>query len=189
MAGSEERESLWSALRDRTRVVSTELTGSLPRGLRLAAAYSWRLLVIAAAAGVVIWLVIQLKLLVVPLLIAILVTALLWPFLSWMLRHRVPRGLAIVIAVVTTLAVVSGLLWVVVWQITREFGRVQARTVDAVAAFRQYLIDGPLHLSAGQIDDLLNQGGSLVQGALGTFDSLNPLIVKGVPAISLRGRA
>jgi peptide/nickel transport system substrate-binding protein len=30
------------------------------------------------------------------------------------------------------------------------------------------------------------KGGTLVQGALGTFDSLNPLIVKGVPAISLR---
>ena len=31
------------------------------------------------------------------------------------------------------------------------------------------------------------KGGALVQGALGTFDSLNPLIVKGVSAISLRG--
>ena len=31
------------------------------------------------------------------------------------------------------------------------------------------------------------KGGTLVQGALGTFDSLNPLIVKGVAAISLRG--
>ena len=31
------------------------------------------------------------------------------------------------------------------------------------------------------------KGGELVQGALGTFDSLNPFIVKGSPAISLRG--
>jgi len=31
------------------------------------------------------------------------------------------------------------------------------------------------------------KGGTLVQGALGTFDSLNALIVKGVPAISTRG--
>src|SRR5215475_10572592 len=30
------------------------------------------------------------------------------------------------------------------------------------------------------------KSGALVQGALGTFDSLNPLIVKGVAAISLR---
>jgi peptide/nickel transport system substrate-binding protein len=31
------------------------------------------------------------------------------------------------------------------------------------------------------------QGGRLVQGALGTFDSLNPMIVKGVSALGMRG--
>ncbi len=31
------------------------------------------------------------------------------------------------------------------------------------------------------------QGGRLVQGVLGTFDSLNPLIVKGIPVRSMRG--
>jgi len=31
------------------------------------------------------------------------------------------------------------------------------------------------------------KGGQLVQGALGTFDSINPFIIKGQPAISLRG--
>jgi peptide/nickel transport system substrate-binding protein len=31
------------------------------------------------------------------------------------------------------------------------------------------------------------QGGRLVQGALGTFDSLNPMIVKGVAALGMRG--
>ncbi|MFM9587618.1 hypothetical protein ACKI11_48950, partial [Streptomyces caniscabiei] len=49
------------------------------------------------------------------------------------------------------------------WQITREFGSVQERTVAAVGQFRQYLIDGPLHLSAQQIDDGLQQAGSFLQ--------------------------
>src|SRR5690348_7799318 len=104
MSGSDEkpRGSLFDALRDRSRVVFTEDTESVPRGLRLAAAYSWRFLLVAAAIGVGIWLVIQLKLLVVPLLVAILVSALLWPVFGWMLRHRVPRWLAIVISVVGT---------------------------------------------------------------------------------------
>ena len=31
------------------------------------------------------------------------------------------------------------------------------------------------------------KGGELVQGVLGTFDSLNPFIVKGLPAVSIRG--
>lgn len=165
MTGPEDkpRGSLFEALRDRSRVVSTDVSGTIPRGLKVATAYSWRFLVVSAAIGVAIWLVIQLKLLVIPLLVAILVTALLWPAFSWMLRHRVPRWLAIVISVIGALAIVAGLLWLVIWQVTRQWSSVQARTVDAIEQFRQYLIDGPLHLTSAQIDDLLSQLGELIQ--------------------------
>jgi len=165
MSGSDDksRGSLFDALRDRRRVVSNDLSGSIPTGLRIATAYSWRFLVVAAAIGVAVWLVIQLKLLVIPLLIAILITALVWPAFAWMLRHRVPRWLAILVSVVGTLAIVTGLLWLVGWQIARQWRSVQASTVTAVGQFREYLIDGPLDLSAQQIDDLLDQGWVFVQ--------------------------
>lgn len=161
--GAKSRGSLFDALRDRTRVVTTDTSGTVPRGLRVATAYSWRLLIIAAAAAVVIWLVIQLKLLVIPLLISILITALLWPAFTWMLRRGVPKWLAIVIAMIGTIAIVTGLFWLAVWQITRQWSSVQARTVEAVEQFRQYLIDGPLHLTATQIDDLLAQAWAFTQ--------------------------
>jgi predicted PurR-regulated permease PerM len=164
-SGSEDkpRSSLFDAVRDRSRVVSTETSAAVPRGLRVATAYSWRVIVVAAAIGIGVWLVIQLKLLVIPLLIAILITALLWPAFAWMLRRRMPRWLAIVISVVSTLAIVTGLLWLVVWQIMRQWDSVQASTVAAIDQFRQYLIDGPLHLSPEQIDDLLDQGWVFIQ--------------------------
>ncbi|WP_278102036.1 AI-2E family transporter [Microbacterium proteolyticum] len=157
----EDRGSFFDALRRRT--VSSDLSPAVPSALRQATAYSWRLLVIAAAIGVVVWLVIQLKLLVIPLLVAILITALVWPAFSFLLRHRWPRWLAIVVTVLGTIAVISGLLWLAVWQITREFGSVRDRTVEAIGQFRQYLIDGPLHLSAQQIDDGLRQAGTFLQ--------------------------
>ncbi len=165
MSGSDEkpRGSLFDALRDRSRVVATDESGSIPRGLRLATAYSWRFLVVAAAIGVGIWLVIQLKLLVIPLLVGILITALLWPAFGWMLRHRFPRWLAIVISVIGTLAIVAGLLWLAVWQITRQWSSVQTRTVEAIDQLRQYLIDGPLGLTADQIDGFLDQAGTFIQ--------------------------
>lgn len=193
MSGSDDkpRGSLFDAVRDRSRVVSTELSGSMPRGLRIATAYSWRFLVVAAAIGVAVWLVIQLKLLVIPLLIAILVSALLYPAFTWMLRHRVPRWIAIVVSVVSTLAIVTGLLWLAVWQITRQWSSVQARTVDAIGEFRQYLIEGPLHLSAEQIDDLLAQGWSFLQeqaellwsGALAIGSTLGHVVTGALLAI------
>lgn len=154
----EPRGSFFDALRRRSVSLSGDLTGSIPRGLRIATAYAWRFLVVAAAIGVGVWIVIQLKLLVIPLLVAILVTALLWPAFTWMLRHRWPRWLAIVVSVIGAIAIIGGLLWLAVWQITREWGSVRDRTIDATGQFRQYLIDGPLHLTAQQIDDMLAQG-------------------------------
>lgn len=175
----------------RNRTVTTEIAPGIPRGLRVATAYAWRFLVIAAAIGVGIWLVIQLKLLVIPLLIAILITALLWPGFTWLLAHRVPRWIAIVIAVVGTLAVVGGLLWLVVWQVRSQWDSVQERSVAAVEEFRQYLISGPLHLSEKQIDDLLAQGWAFLQqqaemlwsGALAIGSTLGHVVTGGVLAL------
>lgn len=165
MSGSDEKPpgSVFDALRDRRRIVVNDVTDGLPRGLRVATAYAWRLLVIAAALGVGVWLVIQLKLLVIPLLVATLITALLWPAFRWMVNHRVPRWLATVASAVGAIAIIAGLVWLVVWQVSREWSDVQERSVAAAQQFRQYLMDGPLDLTAAQIDDLLSQGWTFIQ--------------------------
>ena len=163
MTGTDDKPK--GGLRDaiRQRTVTTEVTEEVPRPLRLATAYAWRFLVLAAAIGVAIWLVIQLKLLVIPLLVAILVSALLWPSFSFLVRHRMPRWLAIVICVIGTIAVVTGLLWAAVRQITLEFPAVRERTVGTVGDLRRYLIDGPLHLTAEQIDATITQGFDMLE--------------------------
>ncbi|MEV8266063.1 AI-2E family transporter [Microbacterium sp. NPDC076911] len=165
MSGPDEKPkgSLFDALRDRNRVVTSDMSEIVPHGLRVATAFSWRFLVISAAIGLAIWLVIQLKLLVIPLMVSILITALVWPAFSFLVRRRVPRWLAIVIAVVGLLAIVAGLVWLVAWQVGEQWASVQASTVEALQQFRQYLIDGPLHLTAAQLDDVLSQSWQLIQ--------------------------
>jgi len=159
--GPDERGSFLDALRRRT--VSSDLQPPVPPALRQATAYAWRLLVIAAALAVVIFVVIQLKLLVIPLLVAVLISALVWPGFSFLLRHGWPKWLAIIVTVLGTLAIIAGLVWVAVWQISLEFGSVRMRTEESVRQLREYLIDGPLHLSAQQIDDGLRQAGTFLQ--------------------------
>lgn len=116
------------------------------------------MLLIAAVVAGIIWLVIQLKLLVIPLLVAILLTALLWPGFEWMIRRRFPRWLAVVISVLGTIAIVTVLFWLVIWQIREQLPDVQVRTAAAVEQFRQFLLEGPLHLSETQIQDYIDQG-------------------------------
>ncbi|MBO0979249.1 AI-2E family transporter [Microbacterium sp. SD291] len=144
------------------RTVTTEADEAVPFGLRVAAAYAWRALLIAAVVAGFIWIVIQLKLLVIPLMVGILIAALLWPAFEWMLRRRFPRWLAVAISVVGTLAIVSVLLWLVIWQVRAQLPEVQARTAGAVEQFRQFLLDGPLNLSEDQIQGYLDQGFELI---------------------------
>lgn len=144
------------------RTVSTQADEAVPLPLRITAAYAWRLLLIAAAVAGIIWIVIQLKLLVIPLLVGILITALLWPAFGWMLRHRFPRWAAVAIAILGTIAIVTTLIWLVVWQIRAQLPDVQARTGAAIEQFRQFLLEGPLHLTEKQIQDYIDQGFALV---------------------------
>lgn len=110
------------------RTVTTDADAAVPIGLRVTAAYAWRLLLIAAAVAGIIWLVIELKLLVIPLMVGILITALLWPALQWMLRHRFPRWLAVAVSLIGTIAIVSLLLWLVIWQVREQLPDVQQRS-------------------------------------------------------------
>ena len=140
------------------RTVTTEADEAVPLTLRVAAGYAWRMLLIAAAIGVFIWLVMLLKLLVIPLMVGILITALLWPAFDWMLRHRFPRWLAILVSLLGTAAIVGGLLWLVVWQVRVELPDVQKSSAEAFDQFQVWLHDGPLNLSDTQIANYLQQG-------------------------------
>jgi predicted PurR-regulated permease PerM len=125
---------------------------SLPRGVRLAGAWSWRLLVIGAVIAVAIFLIVQLRLIVVPVLIAVLLAALLVPFKDFLIRHRWPSWLAIVTTLLTLIVVVGGLFYLAIWQVTRQSHALQTQSVAAFDQFRAWLTTGPLGLTADQID-------------------------------------
>lgn len=143
-------------------VETGSVENAVPPALRITAAYAWRLLLIVVGIGVLIWIIIQMKLLVIPLLVGILITALLWPAFELMLRAKFPRWLAIVISLVGTVAIVGGLLWLVGWQIAAEASSVRERTVASIAELEKFLTDGPLNLTGGQIEGLIQQGMSLL---------------------------
>nr|WP_183086444.1 AI-2E family transporter [Mycetocola zhadangensis] len=124
----------------------------VPRGVRIAAAWAWRLLVIIAAIAVIVLIVIQLRLIVIPLFIAVLVSALLAPLITALVRHGWPRGLAIASAILSAIAVVGGLLWLAIWQITSDFSEVRARTVESFGDLRSVLLESPFHITDEQIN-------------------------------------
>ncbi|MFM2475521.1 AI-2E family transporter, partial [Burkholderia cenocepacia] len=132
----------------------------MPPALRLASAWSWRLLVVAGALAVLLFLIAQLRIIVIPLMVAALLTALLIPLVEWLQRHRWPRGLAVAVSVVLLLSVVTALFWLAVAQIRDGYPALQQRAVDSYAGLRQFLLESPLHLTEA---DLSRYTDTLVQ--------------------------
>jgi len=144
-------------------------------GMRTAAAWSWRFLVVVAAIGVVVWLVIQLRLLVIPLLIGVLLAALLVPYATWLQRRlRFPRWLAITMAMLTLIGVLTALIWLVVAQVRAGWPSLRDRSVIAFDEFLTWL-STTFGLSSDEITSWLDAivaeldfstEGPLVTGAL-----------------------
>jgi predicted PurR-regulated permease PerM len=146
-----------------TEVGELGVGDAVPVGVRIAGAWSWRILAIVGVIAVFIFLIMQLRLIVIPFMVAILLGALLVPLVQFLQRHRWPKWLAVALAELGLIAAVSGLVYLVVTQIIAEYPNLQERTVTAVSDFKGFLLASPLHLTEAQIDDYLAQAGAAIQ--------------------------
>ena len=125
----------------------------IPAGLERATQWSWRLLLIAAAIAVGLFLVAQLSFLVIPLFVAVLLAALAAPVSIALRKLRFPRWLATITTLVVFLVVVGGLVYLVVNEVVRGWESLQARTILAYDDFVQYLLDSPLQVKESQLNE------------------------------------
>lgn len=136
---------------------------SVPGGVRAASEWSWRLLVIAALAGLVIYLVIVFHEIVVPLLVALLVAALLQPSVAALVRHHWPRWAAIALCLVLFAAIIAGLVLLVVWQVRAGLPQLEHESVAAYDRTRQALRQPPWNVSDREFDSWIRSAGAFAQ--------------------------
>lgn len=125
----------------------------IPAGLERATQWSWRLLLIAAAIAVGLFVVAQLSFLVIPLFVAVLLSALAAPVSIALRALRFPRWLATITTLVVFLVVVGGLVYLVINEVVRGWESLQARTILAYDDFVQYLLDSPLQVTESQLNE------------------------------------
>lgn len=162
----------WSQIRERRQepeLVPTIEAGpsnfsraQVPWAVDLAAAWSWRLLVIGAAAAVVGWGIARFSVIVLPLVIALLLTALAAPLVDLAARAGMHRKLAAALVVVGGLGVVVLLLTFVGQQVSQGFSDLAEQVVSGLDEIREWLRDGPLQASDSQIQDYIAAAQDLV---------------------------
>ncbi|WP_372735874.1 AI-2E family transporter [Nocardioides sp.] len=131
-------------------------TGALvPRGVEVAAAWSWRVLVIVGVAALLGWLISFFAVVVIPVVIALLIAALVVPLVEILTRIGVRRSLASFLVVLTTMASVGLLLTFAGQQIAQGATDLADQTVAGLQEIKDWLRDGPLNASDSQIDNFI----------------------------------
>jgi len=125
----------------------------IPAGLERATQWSWRLLLIAAAIAVGLFVIAQLSFLIIPLFIAVLLAALAAPVSIGLRKLRFPRWLATLTTIIVFAGAVGGLVYLVINEVVRGWESLQARTVLAYDDFVQFLLDSPLEVTESQLNE------------------------------------
>jgi len=138
--------------------------GPVPPSVQAAAGWSWRLLLIGAALAVFLWLLSELKVVVVPIAVALLLTVLLAPFVGWLERRTpLPRVAAVAISVIGLILVVVGLVTLASRSIIKGIGELWDQAAQGIDKLTTWLADGPLQLTTTDITAWFDK----IQGSLG----------------------
>ncbi len=178
-----------------------DAAADVPLGVRVAAAWSWRLILIGVAVAALLWLIVQVRVLVVPVMVAMLLTALLQPIVTAFVNRGLPRWAGVLSALIALVLAVSGLVWLIVSQLRGGFGDVARRSAVAWNDFLQWIDSAPFGLTAEQVNGFIQQivttiethqeeiwsgalavtttAGQLVAGTLLTIFSLIFLLIDG----------
>src|SRR5205823_13692065 len=116
-----------------------------PWPVRVAAAWSWRLIVVAAAAYLIFRVLSAVWLVAFSLIIALFLTGILLPLdrrlRSWVSR---PKSLATALTLLIGVVVLGGIGYFVAWQITTHATQLGNQLTDFANKARDWLKTGPL---------------------------------------------
>lgn len=169
--------------RPRPAPVAPEVA-EIPLGIRRAAAWSWRLLLIIAGCWVVLQGMSHIQVIVIPVLVAVLLAALLGPIVTLLARHTfLGRGSAAMIVLIGLILVITGMSTLAGQQLLAQYADIEDKAVSgfvqlsAIVVERLHL-DQPTIANAQQalLDKLQSNSQQLIQGALTGVETLGSAV-------------
>jgi putative heme transporter len=165
----------WAALRAERRPEPIAITtgasnfsrAQVPWGLDLAAAWSWRVIIISVAVLGLAKLLAFFVVITLPLAIALLIAALAGPAVSRLQSVGLPRALATALVMILGLSVVGLLLTYVGQQVATGAQDLAASVVEGIDQVRTWLLSGPLNLSDSQLNGWIESAQRTITASTG----------------------
>ncbi|NVJ01039.1 AI-2E family transporter [Myxococcus sp. AM009] len=142
------------------------LDSSAPSWLTRGALFSGKLLVIAAAVVALVLLLARLYLIVLPTVVALLLSTLLYPPVRWLSAHRVPRALATVLALLALLLVGAAGMFLLVPRIVQQVSAAGSNVQAGLDGLLDWMTQ-KLPVSREQLDGLFEQGLDFLKSNVG----------------------
>jgi predicted PurR-regulated permease PerM len=148
LAGAEPDESR-SRRRPRPalRDLLTDRLGEI--GLR-----SGQILLALALTAVVVWALVQLKLVVIPVLIALILAAALSPVINWMRRRGLPAMVATWITLIGGIVIFGGIVTLIVIAVRGQWDELSDSATTGIDRVGEFLRSGSLPIDDDQLDSL-----------------------------------
>lgn len=127
-----------------------------PWTLRVMAALSWRMIVVAVAAAGLVWGAMQLSMIIMPVAIALLLAVLLEPLVGWFTRRlSFPRTLSAVLGLLVLIGIVVIALSQAGSEIFQQLPRLFTKANDGVSELMKWIQNGPFKLDTTMIDQAI----------------------------------
>jgi len=150
-----------------TRLPPSSSEAAPPEPLQRAAALSLRFLLVAAALAVLGYVLVRLSVVVLPVVVALLITALLDPAVCWLRARGVPSLLATAMVLLGSIVVVLGLVASIVPAVVGQADELGAGVRAGIEQVTTFLVQGPLDISRVEIDQGIDRALEQLRGGLG----------------------
>lgn len=141
--------------------------------MKVTAVWATRFLIIVAAIVAALWLIAQFWVAVFPVVMALLVTSVLWPFARFLRSKKWPAGLAAAFTLAVGLAALIGIFSWIVPSIVDQGGQVVEKGSAGLGQLQSWVAGPPLNFDSEQLMDFANQ-------ARASLESQSSGIVAGV---------
>ncbi len=135
----------------------------VPVPLRVAGAWSWRLVVVGVVAVALTTVVATLAPIIVPVSIAVLIAAPMERMATWLGSKGIPRTLASLSLVLGLIGLVAGLLAAAGQSVASGLGELKDKALAGIDTLVDWLVTGPLQVSEAELRDYLDRAGETLQ--------------------------
>jgi predicted PurR-regulated permease PerM len=142
-----------------------------PGLLDTAADRAWKLLVIGLAGLAIVYLLVELRVAVLPVIAALLISTLIAPPVRWLEARGWPRVLALWTVILGSLAILVGLVATLAPQVTDQVGEVGTSVKEGSTQVINYLARSPFNLSRADVDRYVDSASQEIRANSGLITS------------------